>query len=106
MRARWLAVFATLALAGNPAVAEDPPIRLGVLTDMTSVYADYGGAGSVEAAKLAIADSGLGSRVQLRSADTLNKADTAAAITREWFSQGVDAIFDVPTSGVALAVNT
>lgn len=106
MRASVLVVFAALVLAGNAAQAQVPPVKIGVLTDMTSVYADYGGAGSVEVAKLAIADSGIGDRVQLRSADTLNKADTAASIAREWFSQGVDAIFDVPTSGVALAVNT
>jgi branched-chain amino acid transport system substrate-binding protein len=94
------AVFSFAAVA-QPA----PPIKLGVLTDMTSVYAGYGGAGSVEAAKMAIADSGLGDRVQLVSADHLNKADNGAAIAHEWFSHGVDAIFDVPTSSVALAVN-
>ena len=106
MRINWLATVATLVLwSVLPARAEDPPIRLGVLTDMSSVYADYGGTGSVEAARMAIADSGLGNRVQLRSADTLNKADNAASIARAWFSEGVDAIFDVPTSGVALAVN-
>ena len=106
MRISWLATIATLVLwSVLPAWAEDPPIRLGVLTDMGSVYADYGGTGSVEAARMAIADSGLGNRVQLRSADTLNKADNAASIARAWFSEGVDAIFDVPTSGVALAVN-
>ncbi len=106
MRISWLATVATLVLwSVLPAWAEDPPIRLGVLTDMSSVYADYGGTGSVEAARMAIADSGLGNRVQLRSADTLNKADNAASIARAWFSEGVDAIFDVPTSGVALAVN-
>ena len=105
MRFTWLATIAIVSLGLLPARAEDAPIRLGVLTDMSSVYADYGGTGSVEAARMAIADSGLGSRVQLRSADTLNKADNAASIARAWFSGGVDAIFDVPTSGVALAVN-
>lgn len=106
MRVIWLAAVAAVVLwTSLPARAEDPPIRIGVLTDMSSVYADYGGSGSVDAARLAIADSGLGDRVQLRSADTLNKPDNAASIARAWFGAGVDAIFDVPTSGVALAVN-
>ncbi len=95
-----LCVAFSLSAAAQPA-----PIKLGVLTDMTSVYAGYAGAGSIEAAKMAIADSGLQDRVQLVSADHLNKADNGAAIAHAWFSQGVDAIFDVPTSSVALAVN-
>ncbi len=105
MRVMGLAVLAWAALAGGIARAEAPPVRIGVLTDMSSVYADYGGTGSVEAARMAVADSGMAARVQLRSADTLNKADTAASIARAWFGDGVDAIFDVPTSGVGLAVN-
>ncbi|MGI4955674.1 MAG: ABC transporter substrate-binding protein [Janthinobacterium lividum] len=114
MRVSWLAAIAALmscgispaGVPGNTQARAEAPIQLGVLTDMSSVYADYGGTGSVEAARMAIDDSGLGDRVQLRSADTLNKADHAASIARTWFSGGVDAIFDVPTSGVALAVNT
>ncbi len=103
---RWgngLRLAAMLLLAAGAASAQ-PAVKLGVLTDMSSVYADYGGVGSVEAARLAIADSGMAG-VQLVSADHQNKAETALAITRSWFAEGVDAIFDVPTSGVALAVN-
>ncbi len=108
--ARWgngfrLAVMLLFA-AGSAShhAAAQPAVKLGVLTDMSSVYADYGGMGSVEAARLAIADSGMAG-VQLVFADHQNKAETALAITRAWFADGVDAIFDVPTSGVALAVN-
>ena len=104
MRTYWLAALAAVVLGAGPACAEEA-IKLGVLTDMSSVYADYGGTGSVEAARMAISDAAMGERVQLLSADTLNKADNAAATAHAWFSQGVDAIFDVPTSGVALAVN-
>jgi branched-chain amino acid transport system substrate-binding protein len=78
-----------------------------VLTDMSSVYADYAGAGSVEAARMAIAESGLGERVQFVFADHQNRPDVGSNLARAWYdSQGVDAIFDCPTSSVALAVNT
>jgi len=94
-------VFGVRAQPSVPA----PPVKIGVLTDMSSVYAAYGGSGSVEAARMAIADSGMADRVDLVVADHLNKADNGAAIAHDWFSHGVDAIFDVPTSSVALAVN-
>ncbi len=96
------------ASLGQPALAQSaamPKIKIGVLTDMTSSYAGYGGAGSVLAARMAIADSGMADQVQLVSADTQNKADIGASIAHAWFSSDVDAIFDVPNSSVALAVN-
>lgn len=105
MRKGFLAASIGAALLMAPAARAQPSAKLGVLTDMSSVYADYGGVGSVEAAKLAIADSGMGTRVQLVVADHLNKPDNGSAVARAWFNQGVDAIFDVPTSSVALAVN-
>lgn len=98
-----IAIMAATSVAAQTSAPLN--VKIGVLTDMTSVYADYGGVGSVEAAKLAMADSGLGDHVQLIFADHLNKADNGSAVARAWFGQGVDAIFDVPTSGVALAVN-
>jgi branched-chain amino acid transport system substrate-binding protein len=100
---------ATAAAVAAPRVlrAEVPAAKIGVLTDMNSVYADYAGAGSVETARMAIADSGFGDRVQLVSADHQNKADVGSNLARAWYdSQGVAAIFDCPTSSVALAVNT
>ena len=104
MGTRHLAFAICLTLFAFGASAQ-PRVKIGVLTDMNSVYADYGGSGSVLAAKMAIADSGMADAVELVSADHLNKADNAAAIAHDWFMHGVDAIFDVPTSSVALAVN-
>ena len=83
-------------------------IKIGVLTDMSSIYADIGGAGSVEAARMAIADFGgtvNGEKIELVSADHQNKPDLGLAIANQWFGiNGVDAIADVATSSVALAV--
>ena len=83
-------------------------VKIGVLTDMSSIYADIGGPGSVEAARMAIADFGgsvNGKKIELVSADHHNKPDLGAAIANQWFgNDGVDAIADVATSNVALAV--
>jgi branched-chain amino acid transport system substrate-binding protein len=93
------------AAAAQPAAM--PNVKIGVLTDMGSVFADYGGPGSVIAAQMAVQDSGVADKVQIVSADHQNKPDVGAGVARAWFEQqGVDAIFDVPTSSVALAVNT
>lgn len=103
-----LVALLAVPVASAPASAQTatrPSIKIGVLTDMSSSYADYGGAGSVLAARMAIADSGMADQVQLVSADTQNKADVGAGIAHAWFSSDVDAIFDVPNSSVALAVN-
>ena len=82
-------------------------VKIGVLTDMTGVYADLGGQGSVVAAQMAIDDFGgkvLGKPIQLVSADHQNKADVAATKSREWFDRdGVDMITDLLNSGAALA---
>jgi branched-chain amino acid transport system substrate-binding protein len=84
-------------------------VKIGVLTDMSSVYSDIGGPGSVAAAKLAVEDfdpAAHGMKVEIVSADHQNKPDIGANIARKWFDiDGVDMITDVPNSGVALAVN-
>src|SRR5580704_11076722 len=107
-------LIATLALAAAAALtsaaqAEDITVKLGVLNDMSSLYADIGGQGSVLAAKMAIADfdpAAHGMKVELISADHLNKPDVGANIAKQWIDvDHVDAILDVPTSSVALAVN-
>jgi branched-chain amino acid transport system substrate-binding protein len=107
-------LIATLALAAAAALtsaaqAEDLTVKLGVLNDMSSLYADIGGQGSVIAAKMAIADfdpAAHGMKVELISADHLNKPDVGANIAKQWIDvDHVDAILDVPTSSVALAVN-
>jgi branched-chain amino acid transport system substrate-binding protein len=101
------AVTAIGLLAGGVTGQEDRPIKIGVLTDMSSVYAEHGGPGSVEAARMAIDDFGgavLGKPIALISADHRNSLDLGTRIARQWYSEGVDAIVDVPNSGIALAV--
>jgi branched-chain amino acid transport system substrate-binding protein len=106
-----LATLAALDLSGSltPAEAQtQPPLKLGVLTDMSSLYADNGGQGSVVAAQMAVDDFGgmvLGRRIEVISGDHQNKADIGSAITRRWIdNENVEAILDVPNSAVALAV--
>jgi branched-chain amino acid transport system substrate-binding protein len=107
-------LIVTLALAAAAALtsaaqAEDITVKLGVLNDMSSLYADIGGQGSVLAAKMAVEDfnpSAHGMKVEIISADHLNKPDVGANIAKQWIDvDHVDAILDVPTSSVALAVN-
>ncbi len=97
---------AILALAAGEISGD--AVKLGVMNDMSSLYADISGAGSVEAARMAIADFGgavNGKKIELISADHQNKPDVGSAIANQWFdNDGVDAIVDVPTSSVALAV--
>jgi branched-chain amino acid transport system substrate-binding protein len=85
----------------------DGAVKIGVLTDMSGLYADLGGRGSVEAAKMAVEDFGgkvLGKPIEVLSADHQNKADIGANIAREWYDrQGVDMITDAMNSAVALA---
>lgn len=94
------------ALAG-PALAQQTPLKIGVLTDFQSVYSDIGGAGNVEGAKMAIEEFGgtmFGKPIELVTADPQNKADIAATITRKWYeAEGVDMVIDMPTSATALA---
>jgi branched-chain amino acid transport system substrate-binding protein len=84
------------------------PLKLGVLTDMSSLHADNGGPGSVVAAQMAVDDYGgsvLGRKIEIISADHQNKADVGSAITWRWIdNENVEAILDVPNSAVALAV--
>src|SRR3984957_2112365 len=115
-RRRLLSVFAGLALvlgAGTARAQQTlPPLRLGVLTDMSSLYADATGPGSVLAAKMAVEDflassHKMNRQIEVISGDHLNKADVAANITREWIDTvGVDAVIDAPNSAVALAARS
>jgi branched-chain amino acid transport system substrate-binding protein len=99
-----------LAAIGGPrqAGAQTSPVKIGVLTDMSSLYADNGGQGSVVAAQMAVDDFGgtiFGRKIEVVSADHQNKADIGSGITRRWIdSENVEAIIDVPNSAVALAV--
>ena len=96
-----------VSAAAQAQIAKDT-IKIGVLADMSSLYADLGGPGSTEAAKMAVADFGGtigGKKIEVISADHQNKPDVGAAIARQWFDQdGVDMITDLTTSSVALAV--
>lgn len=106
---RGLFAVAALLTSGS-LVAAQPAARLkiGVLTDTSSVYADFGGQGSIVAAQMAVEDlrGKLGNyQIELVSADHQNKADVGMDIARRWFDQdGVDVIVDLPNSSVALAV--
>ena len=106
-----LAAAAALALAAGGAQAQakisDDVVKLGMLIDMTSVYADIVGPGAVIAAKMAIADFGgkvAGKPIELIVADTQSKADITGAKAREWFdTQKVDMLADVAATAPALA---
>ena len=104
-----LAVAAALSIPAAHAQVSDNVIKIGVLSDMSSLYTDLAGAGSVVAAKMAVEDSGIekrGYKVEYVSADHQNKPDVGSAIARQWYDvDKVDVIVDVPNSGVALAVN-
>ena len=103
--------FLVAALFSSAAQAQytDGVVKIGVLSDMSSLYADFGGPGSVAAAKLAVEDFdpvAHGMKVEIVSGDHQNKPDVGANIARKWFDiDGVDMITDVPNSGVALAVS-
>ena len=102
------ALLASTMLAPVARAQDAKPLKIGVLTDLTSVYSDIGGKGNIEAAKMAIEDFGgqmFGKPIELVSSDVQMKADVAASIARKWWeSEGVDAIIDMPTSATALAV--
>jgi branched-chain amino acid transport system substrate-binding protein len=103
------AAVAALVATGAQAQVSDGVVKIGVLTDMSSLYSDLSGAGSVLAARMAVEDSGVqkrGMKVEVISADHQNKPDVGSGIARQWYDvDKVDAIFDTPNSGVALAVN-
>jgi branched-chain amino acid transport system substrate-binding protein len=102
--------LAVLLDIGSPAHAQisDAAVRIGMLEDMSSLYSETTGPGSVYAARMAVADFGgkvLGKPIEILQADHQNKADVGSAIARRWIdNEGVDVIVDVPTSSVALAV--
>jgi branched-chain amino acid transport system substrate-binding protein len=107
------AIVLATALALGPVAAlaqiSDGVIKIGVLNDQSSLYADLAGQGSVVAARMAVEDFGAdkkGMKVEIISADHQNKPDVGSAIARQWYDvDKVDVIVDVPNSGVALAVN-
>jgi branched-chain amino acid transport system substrate-binding protein len=107
-RCAALVAFAGSGIATS-ALADDKTIKIGVLNDMSSLYADIGGPNSVVAIKMAVEDSGLtkkGWTIDVVSGDHQNKPDVGVNIARQWIDNDkVDAIADTPNSGVALAVS-
>src|SRR3981081_1750103 len=104
----WSAAIAAcgLLLAG-PVSAQG--VKIGILNDQSGVYADYGGKGWYEAAKMAVEDFGgsvLGQKIEVISADHQNKPDLGVAIGRRWYEvENVDMITELTTSSVALAIH-
>jgi branched-chain amino acid transport system substrate-binding protein len=113
MRSFAAALAAGLAFAASSGAANaqisDDVVKIGVLTDMSSLYADATGKGSLVAVEMAVADYGgkvKGKPVEVVSADHQNKPDVGVNIARNWYdNEKVDAIFDVPTSSVALPIS-
>ena len=107
-RAAALLACAAFGFATS-AYADDKIVKIGVLNDMSSLYADIGGPNSVVAIKMAVEDSGLlakGWKIEVISGDHQNKPDVGVNIARQWIdTQKVDVIADTPNSGVALAVS-
>ncbi len=108
---RLIMTTALVAASAAPALAQevsDNVVKIGILNDQSGVYADFGGKSSYEAALMAVEDFGgtvLGQPVEVVTADHQNKADIASNIARQWYdTEQVDAIMELTTSSVALAV--
>ena len=115
MKRKLMTVVVAAALAAGMSVVQaqqgklsDDMVKIGVLTDMSGVYAEYGGPGAVMAAKMAVEDFGgkmFGKEIQVISADHQNKPDIAKNVTLQWFDRDkVDMTVENLNSGVALAV--
>lgn len=106
---RLLLGTAIAAATASAAAAQDKNVKIGVLTDLSGIYADLAGPGSTLAAQMAVEDSGLkakGWTIDVISGDHQHKPDIGANLARQWFDrEKMDMITDVPNSGVALAVN-
>ena len=105
----YLGAVCALVLVGGPAVAADDVVKIGVLGDMSGVYADgFSGRGAVAAVKMAVEDFGgsvLGHKIEILTADHQNKPDVGSAIARKWADEDhVTLITDMTNSAVALAI--
>jgi branched-chain amino acid transport system substrate-binding protein len=104
------AAACAMTMGGAQAQISDGVVKIGVLNDMSGVYADISGPSSIWAAKAAVEDyikaTGSKLKVEVIGADHQNKPDIGSNIARKWYdTDQVDAIVDVPTSSVALAIN-
>src|SRR5881296_727765 len=104
-----LAVLAGVLACGTAQAQTDDVTKIGILNDMSGLYSDITGPGSVVAAKMAVEDFGAaqkGLKVEILGADHQNKPDVGTSIARQWIDvDKVDVIVDVPTSSVALAIS-
>ena len=112
MKRKLISFAAALCAVATGAQAQisDNLVKIGVLNDMSGVYADIGGQGSLWAAKAAAEDyvkaTGSKLKIEVIGADHQNKPDVGSNIARQWYdTEKVDAIVDVPTSFVALAIS-
>ena len=111
LKLKTLVAASALAFTAGAAQAQisGNVVKIGVLNDQSSLYADLTGQGSVHAARMAVEDFGAerkGIKVEIVFADHQNKADVGSQIASKWYdAEGVDVIVDTPNSGVALAVN-
>jgi branched-chain amino acid transport system substrate-binding protein len=107
-RSAALFAFAGISVA-TAALADDKVVKIGVLTDMASLYADINGPNTLMAVKMAVEDSGLqakGWKIDVIGGDHQNKPDIGVSIARQWIdTEKVDLVEDTPNSGVALAVS-
>lgn len=103
----WILPLLTIPMA-SAALAGPDAISIGVINDLSGVYADLGGQGSVVAAQIAVEEFGakvLGKPIKILSGDHQNKPDIGSQLARRWFDvDNVDMVIDFPNSGVALAV--
>jgi branched-chain amino acid transport system substrate-binding protein len=103
-----LAAFLTSCVLSVPALAQNNAVKIGVLDDMSGVYADNTGPGDVQSVKFAIEDFGgsvLGKPIEMVSADFQNKVDVGVGIAKRWYDEeNVDLVLGVPNSAVALAL--
>ena len=108
MKSKVACVLAASLWMTAGAQANDQNVKIGVLTDLSSLYADLGGPGSILAAQMAVEDSGLtkkGWTIDVVSGDHQNKPDIGVGIARKWYDENkVDVVVDVPNSGVGLAI--
>ncbi|MCK9917505.1 ABC transporter substrate-binding protein [Microbacteriaceae bacterium K1510] len=109
LRRLMIALGLSAALPLSVAFAQNAPIKLGVMNDVSGVYADFQGAGSAVAARLAVEDFGgqvNGRAIEVILGDHQNKVDIGTNMARQWFDRdGVELILDVPNSAIALSVS-
>jgi branched-chain amino acid transport system substrate-binding protein len=107
---RYACLALLVAATAAAARTSDRPVKIGVLNDQSGIYADVGGPGSVEAARMAAEAFGgkvLGRDISILSGDHKNSVELGTQIAKHWFDdEGVAAIVDLTNSAVALAVQT